>query len=403
MPDGDEGLGPMLAGPIVEADHENGQTLARITRLTPPGNVLCFAPRGSDRLGAILLPNLLNVKGPIVVVDYGGELFRATEQARQRMGQRVVRIDPLGIAGERTGDLNALDLYDLPGADREADGFVIAELFAQRDTLSDSNEVVAFSLVHGVAGYCACVPDRREVRKLVDVFYSDDVVYSLAVVLDTIGKKIPKSSYKFISAFLQMKDETRSKILATVQRWCEPFQRLGTEVLASPGTNTLALSRITDEPQSTVYLVLPIGRLPTHYFLLRIWLTILIHAYDRTTSHTSPPLFIIDRCAALGQVALLDRFLTQEAREELQLLTIWNGPAELRATYPGKWEMIAGAAEALQLLGNHDAPATREVAALMGLDPQVAFPVPVNHQLLRLETTRRYINLQPEVTPTEVV
>lgn len=53
-------------------------------------------------------------------------------------------------------------------------------------------------------------------RDIYDTFHSSDVVYNLAVVLDTIGKKISKMSYSEISSFLQKADIERSRILSAV-------------------------------------------------------------------------------------------------------------------------------------------------------------------------------------------
>ena len=47
-------------------------------------------------------------------------------------------------------------------------------------------------------------------------------MYNLAVVIDTIGKRIPKMAYGEIASFLQKEDVERSRILTTITRLKAP-------------------------------------------------------------------------------------------------------------------------------------------------------------------------------------
>lgn len=66
---------------------------------------------------------------------------------------------------------------------------------------TDVWETAAFGLLSGVIGDLAAVPEKNEFADVCATVHSDDVVSNLAVVIDTIGKRIPRMSYCEIAAF----------------------------------------------------------------------------------------------------------------------------------------------------------------------------------------------------------
>jgi len=75
----------------------------------------------------------------------------------------------------------------------------------------------ARSLCVGVMLYLLAVPDRdASFGELVRVLRSDDVVYNLAVVLDTMGNLIHPVAYMNIAAFLQKAEKERSGVISTL-------------------------------------------------------------------------------------------------------------------------------------------------------------------------------------------
>jgi type IV secretion system protein VirD4 len=59
-------------------------------------------------------------------------------------------------------------------------------------------------------------------QAFIDYLFSDDVVYNLAVVLDSI-KTLPPFAYKAIAAYLQKADKERSGVLSTAHSYLTPF------------------------------------------------------------------------------------------------------------------------------------------------------------------------------------
>ena len=78
-------------------------------------------------------------------------------------------------------------------------------------------------------------PAQRNLNEVCQLLMSDDVVYNLAVVLDTVGKRLNKACYQEIASFLQMPELTRGGVLATADSYLRPFLSERVEAaLASP-------------------------------------------------------------------------------------------------------------------------------------------------------------------------
>ena len=97
--------------------------------------------------------------------------------------------------------------------------------------------------------------------KVVDLLMSDDVVYNLAVLMDTIGKQLPPLAHREIAAFLQMPEVTRGGVLATAQSYVKTLHSPGVlrslDKLAKLGREKTAaemcqVSEITSEQADAV-------------------------------------------------------------------------------------------------------------------------------------------------------
>jgi type IV secretion system protein VirD4 len=174
--------------------------------------------------------------------------------------------------------------------------------FAFRSILDNRGD----GLTAGVAAavLTAFPPSERHLLKVRDLLNADDVVYNLAVLLDTKGKEIPLLAQQQISAFLQTKDKCRSGILATAQQHLASLYDPGVEAALRESSFDLAAFR--DGAPVTIYLVIPPSQLPGYGRLLRIWIhTLLSIALSRRTRPELPTLFIIDEAAALGTLSTL--------------------------------------------------------------------------------------------------
>lgn len=340
-------------------------------------HLLTIAPDAARRRQSCIIPNLLTYEGQVVVVDLTGEAYSATSQARREMGHRVVRLDPFRVTEQESDALNPFDLLrGLQGPALESACHDVASLLPGFHSFTDVLENAAFGLVSGVVGYLASVPEKNRFGDLYSTFHTDDVVYSLAVVLDTIGKRIPKMSYCEISEFLQKSDVDRSKVFSYVS---SKLKALGSqEAQKTLSASSFPLDEFIEGKPVSIYVTVPPSKLASHYSLLRIWLGMLLNlVMARQVQPTQPTLFILDECEKLGSFPQLEAAII--SRGGFRIWTFWSDLRQLRSLYPASW--LVGNSGALQIFGVRDYSASAELAAMVGIEPKDIYTLAPDEQI----------------------
>ena len=188
-------------------------------------HVLLFAPTGSGKGVAFVVPNCLFWEESLIVHDTKLEAYGLTSGFRaDKMKQRCYVWNPADPDGV-THCYNPLDwISNKPGQmvdDVQKMGNLI---LPQREFWSNE----ARSLFLGVVLYLLAVPEKiTSFGEVVRTLRSDDVVYNLAVALDTIGEFIHPVGYMNLAAFLQKPDKERGSVLSTlnsaVELWANPL------------------------------------------------------------------------------------------------------------------------------------------------------------------------------------
>lgn len=340
-----------------------------IVGLSDESHALTISADARERLRACIIPNLLTYPGSVVVVDLTGEAYTATARARRNMGQTIVRLDPFRVIDADTDALNPIDLLQAVGGSAfEATCQDIAALIPGFHAFADIWDGNAFGLLSGVIGYLAAVPEKSKFSEIYDAFHKDDVVYNLAVVLDTVGGRIAPMSYSEIASWLQKPDAERSRILSAVTA---KTKFLNTEAAQkSFGESTVTPAEIIEGKPVSVYLMVPPEMIPTHYSLLSIWLgTLLRCARDRKFRAEIPMLFLLDETAKFSPFPQMQAAITSPAAKNLRIWTFWQDIQQIRSICPGSW--IFENCGAVQAFGTKDFDASSELAATFGVEPKV--------------------------------
>ena len=208
---------------------KKGLILGRDPRgfLVAPGfqHALLFAPTGSGKGVGCVIPNLLFWEDSLFVHDIKLENYDLTSGYRREVLKHDVYLwnpaSPDGI----THCYNPFDWVSKKPGQMVDDVQKIANLILPEQEFW-TNE--ARTLFVGVALYLLAVPEKtKSFGEVVRTLRSDDVVYNLAVVLDTIGKKIHPVAYMNIAAFLQKADKERSGVVSTLnsglELWANPL------------------------------------------------------------------------------------------------------------------------------------------------------------------------------------
>lgn len=186
---------------------------------------LLFAPTGSGKGVGFVIPNLLFWEDSIAVHDIKLENYELTSGYRKNVLKQDVYLwnpaSPDGI----THCYNALDWVSPKMGQMVDDVQKIANLLLPEQEFWQNE---ARSLFVGVVLYLLAVPEKtKSLGEVVRTLRSDDVVYNLAVVLDTIGKTIHPVAYMNIAAFLQKADKERSGVTSTLnsslELWANPL------------------------------------------------------------------------------------------------------------------------------------------------------------------------------------
>uniref|UniRef100_A0A2C9KN55 Uncharacterized protein n=1 Tax=Biomphalaria glabrata TaxID=6526 RepID=A0A2C9KN55_BIOGL len=210
-------------------------------------HALLFAPTGSGKGVGFVIPNLLFWSDSVFVHDIKLENYEITSGWRKSQGQEVYCWNPADPDGV-SHCYNPIDWVSEKPGQMVDDVQKIANLLMPEQDFW-VNE--ARSLFLGVVLYLIAVPDKiKSFGEVVRTMRSDDVTYNLAVVLDTIGKKIHPVAYMNIAAFLQKADKERSGVISTMnsslELWANPLIDITT---ASSDFNIMEFKR----KKTTVY------------------------------------------------------------------------------------------------------------------------------------------------------
>src|SRR5580658_4922037 len=124
------------------------------------GHLLTVAPTGSGKGRDVLVPALLDYEGSCIVIDPKGQLAAITRKQRERMGQRIIVLNPFNILPEYVGatarfnPMAALDpAVDSFGTDCDniADSIVVHEAAGRDNHWNES----AHGLIAALIGHLA--------------------------------------------------------------------------------------------------------------------------------------------------------------------------------------------------------------------------------------------------------
>jgi type IV secretion system protein VirD4 len=380
-----------------EAAPEERPPSRRAVTMNEDGHIITVAPTGAGKGRGAIIPNLLRYEGPVIVVDPKGENCRVTARARRAMGHDVKIIDPFGLVTDKTDQLNPLDVLSRPGVELESEAQALAVMLAGGDnTLKEPFwEIWGRSLVSGVIAYVAEKepPEKRNFGRVRELLKNDDVVFSLAKLLDE-NPDLTGLARTEIAAFLQLTDVTRSGVLATAQSFTEVVNSAPARRTLS--TSTIELDAVAEGKPVTIYLVVPPDKLASHGALLRLWIGALLKTVmSRGTRPEQDTLFIIDECAQLGQLEHLRVAMTLLRGYGLKVWAFFQDLSQLRRLYADDWQTIINNAAVFQTFGVTNHVMATETANLVGdidafalralaRDRQVLAPARARAQVCRL-------------------
>jgi len=294
-------------------------------------HVLLFAPTGSGKGVGFVLPNLVFWEGSLVCHDIKGENHELTSGYRQqKLKQKVYMWNPADPEG-RTHCYNPLDWISSKPGQMVDDVQKICNLILPEQEFWQNE---ARSLLLGVILYLFAVPEKPcSFGEVVRTMRSDDVVYSLAVVLDTIGKKIHPVSYMNIAAFLQKADKERSGVVSTLnsglELWANPL------IDTATATSDFDLQQMKKQLTSVFCAVTP-DNLQRLEPLLQVFYQQATDFMTRKMPGKDEPygvLFLMDEFPTLGEMKQFQTGIAYFRGHRVKLFLITQDTQQLKGIY----------------------------------------------------------------------
>lgn len=344
---------------------------------------------------SIIIPNLCQWPGSVVVIDPKGENAMVTAQRRGKgseycygMGQTVRLLDPFNVMRLPDSEKASFNPLDALHPDREesideaariADSLIVSEKSSDPFFDESARALWKFILLH-----VRTSPDFREdERNLITarslIMAGDEKAARLA---ELNSQKDPPSGFALLfqamkrnpafsgvvsrgGAMLANMEETSPRLFGSVVQ----VATTNSDFLDSPAMarvvsrSTFSLSELKTNPKGTsLYISLPQRYMETHSRWLRMMTTLVVTEMERVEMQPAsghPVMMVLDEFPALKRMRVLENAAAQIAGFGVKLVFVAQTLGQLKDNYQQNWEtLIANAG--LRLFFCNDDNFTRE-------------------------------------------
>ena len=376
--------------PLLFGRADNGHLL----RYGGTGHCLTFAPTGAGKGVSVVVPNLLAYPGSVVCLDPKGAIAAVTAKQRLAMGQEVVLLDPFG---EVENAINASGRPDRWHHITPASYNPLGTLAPGSKTLVDDARLLAASLVMEEEGKNRYFSDSARMVLEAVMLYVLAVGGQKALTFESIFEVAFDDKANWLPSMLK-KDDFGGHISHMARQietltgdggnsvWSTLFRSLNlikSPVLLPalrPSTldfRRLKMERPTDRGTS-VYLVLPAKHLHTHGVWLRLMLTAILNQVSDARPSRFPVLFMVDECAALGRLELLETAVGLMRGYGLKLWLIFQDLPQLQSIYGKRAASFLSNSGVKQFFNVNDLETADFVSNYLGNETRRVFSESVN-------------------------
>ncbi len=372
--------GRIFLGLIDATVHKNRLVDGRIERHALGGqaigvpddrHIITIAGSRSGKGRSTIVPNLLTYPGSILAIDPKGDLAALTAGWRaDAMGQKVVVLDPFGVAGNvgaaLGGGFNPLSILHEDSPTLIEDAGLISDALVmpapgQKDPHWDES---AKMFLEGVILHVATDPSYVGRRDLVSVYEA------IMEEVDDLKPQMAENSAAdfavvvLASQFFDKPETERNSVLSSLRRH---IRFLGYSQMKSVlRTHSFDLGDLKTQTM-TVYLSLPALRMGTCARWLRLFVNLTLAALEaEKLKPRYPVLMCLDEFAALGTLRTLEDAAGQIAGLGCKLWPILQDLGQLQALYGKRWETFLGNAGVLQFFGNSDMQTLEWISKRLG-------------------------------------
>jgi type IV secretion system protein VirD4 len=330
-------------------------------------SVVVVGPTQSGKTTSLALPAILDWEGPVVAASVKSDLLRHTQAWRNERG-RIWCIDPTGATGARASTWSPLTPCGAWDAARRV-ASDLAESAKADGTTADGEFWYAMAAKLLAPLLFAAALDGRamaDVLRWVDTQEAGEV--SLILERAGVGEAVDAARASWC------RDErTRSSVYTTAESILAPFAGLG-----APGSEGFEPGDLLGGCH-TLYLCAPAHdqrRLRGYFTALTQ--QVLVEAFGRATrsgTPLDPPLLVVlDEAAHIAPLSELDGLAATCASHGIQLVTVWQDVAQVRARYGARASTVLNNHRAKIFLPGIADPDTLEYASRLIGDEEVTTP-----------------------------
>lgn len=299
-------------------------------------HLLTVAPSGGGKTVHTLGPNLLSYQGNCFVVDPKGELFTLTaEHRRKQFGHKIIRLDPAGLCGPGSHRFNPFDYIDAESEEFRGRCKDMANMLVTRTGREDDphwNESAENVIASFIAYICACEGNRdyRNLHGMREFLASRDnfeAAKAMMQGIDGYGGVLRQ----FGNSLSWHEEREGASVMSNVQRHTSIFDD---PMIAANTALTNWNPKELRTGRMTVYLVCPSDRLVVWVAWQRMVLGNLIRLITRgVPNEKNPVLFLIDECAHIGHMQVLEDAVTLQRGAGLRVWLFFQSLAQLKKCF----------------------------------------------------------------------
>ena len=346
------------------------------------GHLITFAPTGAGKSVSVVVPNLLAYPGSVVCIDPKGAIAPITAARRAAMGQKVVLLDPFGEVKSaqrgrglwpalRASSVNPFGHLNKHSPDAVDDARLIAAGLVKSESeknrfFSDSARLV----LEGLILYLLATREAVLIEDIFDLAFKPREAFAAEVLADmkALGDESNASDLETHIAHMaglieNLTGDAGASVWSTLYRSLSLLK--SPRLLPAMQPSNVSFAAVKDTP-TTVYLVLPARHLETHGVWLRLMLSILIGQLSDARRSDYPVLFIVDECAALGRLEILETAVGLMRGYGLKLWLVFQDLPQLKSVYAGRWESFVSNSGVKQFFNVNDLETADFVSKYLG-------------------------------------
>lgn len=345
-----------------------GTPLIRLPKFT---HLMTVAPPGAGKGVGQVIPALLTYSGSTVVIDPKAENHNATARARRkRLGNKIVRLDPFGVAGPVAGAarLNPLDFINARSnpmcADQAAslaEALVVQGAHESEPHWSECSKVAIAATVLYVATYA--VGKDRTLATVCDLLTDADAFTGMVAAMQDEDGALLKThghyqSYPLLKRFGGMMGHWKERELGSVlSSTCRHLSWMNSPVVSDHLSESTFDPRWLQKAATTVYLILPPKYLTTLSRLLRLWLaTIYGKLTEAGAQEEKTVLFILDEVGNIGPMPALYQAVTLGRGMGIRVWLVLQSMGQLKSIFPsdGQAQSVEASIDTRVFFGTRD-------------------------------------------------